>query len=234
MKLFNFIFLLLLITNCSVETTKQTTNPIQKESNKLPFIGRLDVISTEKDGQQIIDTIFETIPYFSFLNQDSIEVTKSTYKDKILVTEFFFASCPTICPLMNTQMSKLNSWLKKNNYLDHFQLLSFSIDPINDTPSALKKFKSGYCEACSHWDFLTGDEKETHRLGIENFKVFAGKDEDAAGGYAHSGAFSLVDKEERVRGVYNITDENGDVNKNEFERLKKEIEKLMRYEYNFK
>ena len=229
MKLFYFVFFLLLIISCSEESTE-----IHKESNKLPFIGNFDIITTEENGQKIIDTIFETIPYFSFLNQDSLEVTKSTYKDKILVTEFFFASCPTICPLMNTQMSGLYSWLQKNNYLDHFQLLSFSIDPINDTPSALKKFKSGYCEACSHWDFLTGDEKETHRLGIESFKVFAGKDEDAAGGYAHSGAFSLVDKEERVRGVYNITDENGDVNKNEFERLKKEIEKLMRYEYNFK
>jgi protein SCO1 len=229
MKSFYFILFLLLITNCSEEKTE-----IQKESNKLPFIGHVDVISTEENGQKIIDTIFETIPYFSFLNQDSIEVNKSTYKDKILVAEFFFASCPTICPLMNTQMSELYSWLQKNNYLDHFQILSFSIDPINDTPSALKKFKAGYCERCSNWDFLTGDEKETHSLGIDGFKVFAGKDEGAAGGYAHSGAFSLVDKKERVRGVYNITDENGDVNKKEFDRLKKEIEKLMRYEYNLK
>ena len=229
MKSFYFILFLLLITNCSEEKTD-----IQKESNKLPFIGHVDVISTEENGQKIIDTIFETIPYFSFLNQDSIEVNKSTYKDKILVAEFFFASCPSICPLMNAQMSELYSWLQKNNYLDHFQILSFSIDPINDTPSALKKFKAGYCERCSNWDFLTGDEKETHSLGIDGFKVFAGKDEGAAGGYAHSGAFSLVDKKERVRGVYNITDENGDVNKKEFDRLKKEIEKLMRYEYNLK
>ena len=229
MKSFYLILFLLLITNCSEEKTD-----IQKESNKLPFIGHVDVISTEENGQKIIDTIFETIPYFSFLNQDSIEVNKSTYKDKILVAEFFFASCPSICPLMNTQMSELYSWLQKNNYLDHFQILSFSIDPMNDTPSALKKFKAGYCERCSNWDFLTGDEKETHSLGIDGFKVFAGKDEGAAGGYAHSGAFSLVDKKERVRGVYNITDENGDVNKKEFNRLKKEIEKLMRYEYNLK
>lgn len=229
MKLFYFMFILLLVTNCS-----ERGSEIQKKSNTLPFIGRVDIIETEKNGQKVIDTLFETIPYFSFLNQDSTEVNKSTYKGKILVTEFFFASCPTICPLMNAQMSKLHSWLQKNNYLDHFQILSFSIDPINDIPSALKKYKSGYCNGCSNWDFLTGDEKETHRLGIEGFKVFAGKDKDAAGGYAHSGAFSLVDKKQRVRGVYNITDENGDVNKKEFDRLKKDIKKLMHYEYNIK
>ena len=230
MRLFYPILLLFLMTSCSEENPLQ----IQKEENTLPYIGHVDVVESKENGQKITDTIFETIPYFSFLNQDSIEVNKSSYKDKVIIAEFFFASCPTICPLMNDQMAKLYDWLEKNRYLEYFQILSFSIDPSNDTPSVLKKFKDSYCDNCPNWDFLTGDEKETHQLGIDSFKIFAGKDKGAAGGYAHSGAFSLVDKKKRVRGVYNITDENGDVNKKEFDRLKKEIDKLMRYEYNFK
>ena len=72
-----------------------------------------------------------------------------------------------------------------------------------------KNIKIVIVRDCENWSFLTGDENKTHHLGIESFRIFAGKDEEAAGGYAHSGAFSLVDKRQRVRGVYNITDANG-------------------------
>jgi protein SCO1/2 len=74
--------------------------------------------------------------------------------------------------------------------------------------------------------FLTGDEEETHYLGIENFKTFAGRDEEEAGGFAHSGAFTLVDKEGYVRGVYLGTD------KKQVKQLEEDLRKLLKYEYN--
>jgi protein SCO1/2 len=155
-------------------------------------------------------------------------VSNQNYRGKIWVAEFFFASCPTICPIMNTEMKGLYNEMKDLGLSDKIQFLSFSIDPNRDTPKVLKAYKKSYCDACLNWDFLTGDEEETHKLGIDNFLIFAGRDEEAKGGYAHSGAFSLVDTLGHVRGVYNITDYDGKVNKSERQKLYKEIQILLK------
>ena len=110
--------------------------------------------------------------------------------------------------------------------------ISFTINPKNDQPSVLKAYKKKNGIKAKNWTFLTGDEAETHRLGIENFQTFAGRDEEAEGGYAHSGAFTLVDKKGYVRGVHAVTGYDGSVNKNEYKRLKKEVIELLNYEYN--
>jgi len=202
MKTFS-ILLLCVLVGCSED---------QEKSEKLPFVSE------------------EPIEFSGFLNQDSISVKSDTYKGKIWVAEFFFASCPTICPIMNREMNLLQEFYKKSLPDNPLQFLSFSIDPSHDTPSVLKNYKKQLCRACPNWDFLTGEEEETHRLGINDFKIFAGKGEEAEGGYAHSGAFSLIDKNGFVRGVYNITDVNGLADKNEIKRLKSDIKKLMKYE----
>ena len=110
--------------------------------------------------------------------------------------------------------------------------MSFTIDPENDTPSILKDYKKRYGINSENWTFLTGNEAETHALGINNFLTFAGKDYEAAGGYAHSGSFTLVDKKGIVRGVYEVTNFDLSVNKNEYKRLKQDIFDLLKYEYN--
>ena len=197
---------------------------------KLPFIGNFDLEYKKTDGKTIIDTVYPTIPEFHYFNEDSVIVTNKDFKNKIWVAEFFFATCPTICPIMNSQLKNLNQETAKLS--DHIQFLSFTINPTNDKPSVLKKYRKSHGINAKNWVFLTGDEAATHRLGIENFQLFAGKEEDAAGGYAHSGAFSLVDKKGYVRGVYAVTNMDGTVNKNEYKRLKKDIFDLLKYEYN--
>jgi protein SCO1/2 len=84
-----------------------------------------------------------------------------------------------------------------------------------------------------NWSFLTGNESFTHQLGIEHFLIFAGREEDALGGYAHSGAFTLIDKKGYVRGVYEVVQPDLSVNKKEFKRLIKDVKTLFTYEYNF-
>jgi protein SCO1/2 len=210
-----FIFLL---TACS------------EKPKRLPFIGNFDLEYKEVDGKTIVDTVYPTIPNFSYLNEDSVIVTNKTYKNKVWVAEFFFATCPTICPIMNTQLKNLNCETKQ--YAEHIQFLSFTINPSNDKPSILKNYRKTHGIEAKNWAFLTGDEAATHRLGIENFQIFAGRDDEAAGGYAHSGAFSLIDKSGYVRGVYAVTNFDGTVNKNEYKRLKKELIELLKYEYN--
>jgi protein SCO1/2 len=210
-----FIFLL---TACS------------EKPKRLPFIGNFDLEYKKVDGKTIVDTVYPTIPNFSYLNEDSVIVTNKTYKNKVWVAEFFFATCPTICPIMNTQLKNLNRETKQ--YAEHIQFLSFTINPSNDKPSILKNYRKTHGIEAKNWAFLTGDEAATHRLGIENFQIFAGRDDEAAGGYAHSGAFSLIDKSGYVRGVYAVTNFDGTVNKNEYKRLKKELIELLKYEYN--
>jgi len=202
----------------------------EEKKPKLPYIGNFDLVYKKVDGQTITDTVYPTIPNFSYLNEDSVLVTNETFKNKVWIAEFFFATCPTICPIMNSQLKNLNKETKE--YGDHIQFLSFTINPSNDKPSVLKAYRKKIGINAKNWTFLTGDETATHRLGIENFQIFAGRDSEAEGGYAHSGAFTLVDKKGYVRGVYAVTNFDGTVNKNEYKRLKKELIELLKYEYN--
>jgi protein SCO1/2 len=216
------LFLILLIS-CK-------ESPVKKRA--LPILGNFDLEYTTVDGDKKVDTHYHKISEFKFLNEDSIWRSNKDFKNKLWIAEFFFATCPTVCPAMNLQLKKLNQELKA--YENDIQFLSFTINPNHDKPSVLKQYKQKTGITAINWTFLSGDEAETHRLGIEDFLTFAGKDDESEGGYAHSGSFTLVDKEGHVRGVYRVTDLNGKVDSGEYNRMKTEIVKLLNYEYNIK
>jgi protein SCO1/2 len=196
---------------------------------KLPYLGNYDLAYRQHNGKTVTDTIYPRIPHFSFFNEDSILVNNQDFAGKIWISEFFFASCPSICPIMNTQLKIIEKALRPYN--KHIQYLSFSIDPTHDTPSVLKAHKSKLGITNKNWAFLTGDETFTHRLGIEHFLIFAGRESDALGGYAHSGAFTLVDKKGYVRGVYEVVAPDLSVNRKEYKRLLSETKNLLENEY---
>lgn len=216
-KSFLFIFLILFAFGCDEST------------RKLPYLGNADVVYYEKKGVVYSDTVFPKIPSFKFLNQDSIWVNNKNYKDKIWIVEFFFTSCPTICPIMTNQLKRLHRDLEKENAESQkiMTFLSFSIDPSKDKPSLLKTYKQHNGITYKNWDFLTGNEKLTHKLGIENFLTFAGKDELEEGGYAHSGSYTLVDRKGYVRGVYAVTNFDLTVNEDEYKRMFNDINTLI-------
>ncbi len=203
----------------------------EERAKPLPILGNYDLNYRIKEGKTIADTIYQVIPNFQFLNEDSILVTKETYKGKVWISEFFFATCPSICPIMNTQLKNVEKALER--YSKDLQFLSFTIDPKHDTPSVLKAHKSKLGIQNKNWAFLCGDETFTHQLGIEHFLIFAGREEDALGGYAHSGAFTLVDKKGHVRGVYEVVQPDLSVNTKEYQRLIKEAKQLFQDEYNY-
>ncbi len=217
MRNYLLFFVLLILYSCD-------------SKRNLPKLGNVEIEKKIVDGKVVFDSIFPKIPTFSFLNEDSVLVSNKDYKNKIWIAEFFFASCPTICPVMNLELKKLNK--ETGSLKEHIQFLSFTIDPINDSPSVLKEYKKRHKIVADNWAFLSGNEKETHALGINNLLTFAGKDDEAAGGYAHSGSFTLVDKKGIVRGVYAVTNFDLSVNKSEYKRLKKDIFDLLKYEYN--
>ena len=196
---------------------------------KLPILGNADIVYLQKEGVTIADTLYPKIPTFTFLNEDSILVSNENFKNKIWIVEFFFATCPTICPIMQKQLKNVVKATK--GFENNIEFISFTIDPTNDSPSKLKAYKKQNKILNKNWSFLTGDEATTHRLGIENFLTFAGRNEEALGGYAHSGSFTLVDKAGYVRGVYNVTNFDLSVNKSEYNRLINDVESLLINEY---
>ena len=127
-----------------------------------------------------------------------------------------------------SQSKQIDSLFKKKKFKGikfHPRLDEFN---INDkcVHRVLKKYQVNHHIDYKNWDFLTGNEAETHRLGIQHFLTFAGKDSESAGGYAHSGSFTLVDAKGYVRGVYAVTNFDLSVNEQEFDRMVKEIKIL--------
>lgn len=216
MKYLGLIGILFILLSCEEEKVKV-----------LPVLGNCDVVYEAGDGYEVGDTICPTIPPFSYLNQDSVMITSESMKGKIWISDFFFTTCPTICPKMTTQMKRLSAMIK--DLEDEVQIISFSINPKKDTPSQLRAYRKKHgIENVPNWQFFTGNEAETHALGIDYFMVHANADENAPGGYAHSDAFTLIDKEGYVRGVY-LGTQTDQVN-----QLEKDLRKLLKYEYGVK
>jgi len=136
------------------------------------------------------------VPPFSFYNQDSILVSDLDYKGKVFVVEFFFASCPTICPIMNKNLIYVQDQLLDR---ENFGIASFSIDPFNDTPSVLKEYAERYGVVNMDWHLMSGPLEEIYDLANEGFNIFAQQMPNAPGGFEHAGMFALVDKNGFIR-----------------------------------
>ncbi|WP_374757499.1 SCO family protein [Dyadobacter arcticus] len=174
--------------------------------NKLPILGERDWTKKTVDGKEVVDTIYNTIPSFSFVDQNGDTISEAFVKDKIYVTDFFFTTCPTICPVMKRQMIKVYHAYEGNPEL---KILSHSIDPEHDTPKVLKQYATDLGIQGNQWLFLTGQKEKIYEIGQKSYMVTAKKEQSAEGGYIHSGAFILVDKERHVRGMYDGTTEEG-------------------------
>jgi protein SCO1/2 len=176
-----------------------------QNEEKLPVLGRKSVQEVMLNGTKTYDTTFHTIADFAFINQDSVEVSNETFKDKIYVADFFFTTCPTICPIMKTQMLRVYERYKDN---DQVMFLSHTIDPDYDTVALLHDFAERLGVSTSRWHFVTGDKEAIYDIGQNSYMVTAMEDEDEPGGYLHSGAFILVDKDRKIRGLYDGTNED--------------------------
>ncbi|MCF0060675.1 SCO family protein [Dyadobacter chenwenxiniae] len=177
-----------------------------KEDRRLPILGERDVVKKTVDGKEVVDTVFNAIPAFTFVNQEGDTVSEKIVEGKIYVADFFFTTCPTICPVMKRQMVKVYNQYKGN---PDVMILSHSIDPDHDTPQVLKKFATDLGISGDQWQFLTGEKEKIYEIGQKKYLSTAKEDKTADGGYIHSGAFILVDKEKHIRGMYDGTTEEG-------------------------
>lgn len=195
-------------------------NPV-KSSYELPILGRKEFVEKEVNGQTVTDTLYHTIAPFEFLDQDSTIITNATFNNQVYVADFFFTSCPTICPVMKQQMLRVYQAYEND---PEVAIISHTIDPTHDTVALLKDFAQKLGVSSSKWHFVTGDKDEIYDLGEQSYMVVANEDEEAPGGYIHSGAFLLIDKKGRIRGVYDGTvAEQVDVLINDIKRLTRSI-----------
>lgn len=175
---------------------------ITPKEEKLPIMGRKEISKKKVNGEIVADTVYHQIGDFSFVNQDSIKVTQDTFKDHIYIADFFFTSCPTICPIMKTHMLRVYDTIQN---LNDVKILSHTIDPEYDTVALLRDFAERLGVTSDKWHFVTGEKEKIYEIGQRSYMVTALEDQSQPGGFVHSGAFILVDKDRRIRGLYDGT-----------------------------
>ena len=140
---------------------------------------------------------FNKVPDFEFTNQEGKTISNKTYEGKVYVVEFFFSTCPTICPIMNKKMLTLQDAFFGN---PEFGIASISITTEIDTPEILKEYAKNNGITHKNWHLLTGKSDDiVYALSNKGFKLYAGKGDEEHGGFEHSGLFALVDKEGYIR-----------------------------------
>ncbi|MEK0442464.1 MAG: hypothetical protein RL403_1442 [Bacteroidota bacterium] len=190
--------------------------PSKKEeitSTELPILGERFV-----DDNQ--DTVYHSIAEFAFVNQLGDTIRKEDMAGKVYVADFFFTTCPTICPVMKKEMLRVYEQFKGDS---NFRILSHTIDPTHDTQAVLQDYadKLGVPDAAT-WNFLTGDQEKIFEIGQTSYLTTTMADELEPGGFLHSGAFLLVDQQGRIRGVYDGTKTE------QVDRLLADIPKLLK------
>ncbi|MEP2937414.1 MAG: SCO family protein [Gilvibacter sp.] len=184
---------------------------------------------------KIVSTVSEpdlatigSVPAFSFTNQNGETISNASYEGKVYISEFFFTTCPSICPIMNRNMVQIQDEFYGNPNLG---IASFSIDPEHDTPQVLKEYATSYGVTNPNWHMLTGEKLDIYTLANNGFNLYAAQNEEVEGGFEHSGFFALVDQQGNIR---SRLDEHGNpivyyngLEQDQIQMLKDDIKKLL-------
>jgi protein SCO1/2 len=206
---------------------------------------RSEKISTQTDDHTKLAFLSingqpKKVPDFSFTDQDGNTITNKDYEGKVYLVEFFFTTCPTICPRMNRNLVQI-----QNNFdgIADFGVASFTINPKNDTPEVLKAYAEKYGITNPNWHLMTGDQDTIYKLANEGFNLYTAQDGTVAGGFQHSGNLALIDKNGFIRsrldqygnpmifynGIISEEEQKDEVGmKEEISLLKEDIAKLLK------
>jgi len=201
-KIYSFVVVsLLLFFSCKKTDHKEISSKI----DVLPYYDEASFtpkwITVKSDQLKT----FHTIPDFSLINQNGKNITQNTFENKIYVADFFFTTCPGICPMMTDNMTLVQEAFKND---DEILLLSHSVTPSIDSVAQLKKYAIDK-EVGKNWHLVTGDKKEIYDLGRKSYFV----EEDlgkpkSIDDFLHTENFILIDKNKHIRGIYNGLSKN--------------------------
>lgn len=161
----------------------------------LPVLGPVTTV----DGEEVQHRIHS----FTMLDQDGYRVSEQIVDDKVAVVNFFFTSCPSICPKMMRNVQTIQDVYRNK---PDVHILSFTVDPVRDTPTRLKTYADAYHIDKDHWHLLTGDKKEIYQLARNSFYLSASEGDGGQHDFIHSENLVLVDRQGRIRGYYDGTD----------------------------
>lgn len=189
------VLLFLVVLSCkktNEKTSRVATLPFYKDASFTPYW--LAVDSKELNN-------FHKIPGFSLVNQEGKTITEKTFENKIYITDFFFTTCPGICPKMTKNMSELQTAFKND---DDVLLLSHSVTPEKDSVSVLKGYGLAQNINPNKWHLVTGDRKQIYDLGRKAYFVEEDLGEQKTeDDFLHTENFVLIDKNRNIRGIYN-------------------------------
>jgi len=145
---------------------------------------------------------YHTIADFALTNQNGERVTEETYANKIYVADFFFTTCPSICPIMTKNMAMVQKQILHD---DEVLLLSHSVTPQIDSVAQLKKYALEKGVIDTKWNLVTGDKKQIYELARKSYLAVKTDGDGGRFDMIHTENFILVDKERRIRGFYDGT-----------------------------
>jgi protein SCO1/2 len=188
-----YVFLMLIVSACKFNNADKLT---------LPIMGNRDEVIKTVNGKQVTDTVYQSIPNFKFVNQYGKTITQESLKGDIYVADFFFTTCPSICPIMHRKMLKVYNEFKS---VPDFKIISHTIDPKHDSVAVMKKYADKLGISGDSWWLLQGDKQATYQLS----KSYLVRTPEEGGKeiFIHDGFFVLVDKNKHIRGMYDGTDE---------------------------
>ena len=182
----------------------------KKETHKIETSSRVEYLPYYKDETftpywltpgSYEEQVFHKIPNFKLINQLGDTITQKTFENKIYITDFFFTTCPGICPKMTRNMIKVQEVFKTN---DNVLLLSHSVMPTTDSVAALKGYANSYNIINNKWHLVTGNKKEIYDLGRNHYFVENDLGEEKSiDDFLHTENFLLIDKDKHIRGIYN-------------------------------
>lgn len=192
-------------------------NKKNKPLRELEYFGNRQEDSVLVDGKYKTTVSYHKIKDFAFYNQLGNTITLKDLENKIVVVDYFFTTCKSICPVMTSQMYRVYEHYKPDNTI---LFLSHTVDPETDSVSVMSEYAKQKNIDASKWHLLTGDKKELYKIARESYYLDAEQGDGGPDDFIHTPNFALIDKEKHIRGFYDGTDST-DVN-----RLIKDIEIL--------
>lgn len=194
MKKFSYIGLSFIILIFGIIFIPRIVERIK--SNTVVQGDRLDAVSNHKNAAITGLKVIGPAPTFELTDQNGKAISNETYKGKVYLVEFFFSTCPSICPIMNKNMVEIQNDFFGN---PNFGIASITINPEYDTEKVLKEHAEQIGVKSSNWHLLTGDKAYIFNIANKGFNLYAGENKNASGGFEHSGLFALIDKKGNIR-----------------------------------